>query len=37
MDTPLVDEEGFPIADLDILSIRKARNSIVCKFSLLKI
>lgn len=27
---PLVDEEGFPRADLDIYAIRKARNSLAC-------
>ena len=32
METPLVDAEGFPRADLDIMSIRKARNSIACAF-----
>jgi len=30
MKTPLVDEEGFPINELDIISIRKARHSIIC-------
>merc|ERR1712050_560084 len=27
---PLVDEEGFPRADLDIYAIRKARNRLAC-------
>ncbi|CAI4228641.1 unnamed protein product [Auanema sp. JU1783] len=29
MDTPLVDEEGFPIAQLDVHGIRIARNAII--------
>lgn len=34
METPLVDAEGFPRADLDIISIRKARHSINCRRAL---
>ncbi|KAI6205317.1 hypothetical protein M3Y94_00778600 [Aphelenchoides besseyi] len=30
MNTPLVDGEGFPIASLDIVTIRKAKHSIIC-------
>ncbi|KAI6177481.1 Nas2-N domain-containing protein [Aphelenchoides bicaudatus] len=30
MNTQLVDQEGFPVADLDIVQIRKARHSIIC-------
>lgn len=34
METPLVDQEGFPVAELDIVSIRKARHSIICKLGI---
>jgi len=30
MDSPLVDEEGFPIVSIDIYAVRKARHDIIC-------
>ncbi|KAK0402354.1 hypothetical protein QR680_016288 [Steinernema hermaphroditum] len=30
MDTPLVDEEGFPKAEIDVYSVRHARSAIIC-------
>ena len=32
MDGPLVDSEQFPRSDIDIYSVRLARNKIVCEF-----
>lgn len=32
MNTELIDNEGFPKAELDIPTIRKARQSIICEF-----
>jgi hypothetical protein len=32
METPLVDQEGYPVADLDIIQIRKTRHTIICRF-----
>lgn len=31
MDGPLIDSEGFPRADIDIYSVRHARQKIICK------
>lgn len=30
MKTDLVDEEGYPIASVDIMAVRQARNIIIC-------
>ena len=30
MDEPLIDEEGFPRADIDLYKVREARNKIIC-------
>ncbi|KAI1707541.1 PDZ domain-containing protein [Ditylenchus destructor] len=30
MNTPLVDDEGFPVANIDIPSVRQARHDIIC-------
>jgi len=30
MDEPLIDEEGFPRADLDLYKVREARHKIIC-------
>lgn len=30
MDEPLVDEDGFPRADIDLYKVREARNKIIC-------
>uniref|UniRef100_A0A1I7WTV0 Nas2_N domain-containing protein n=1 Tax=Heterorhabditis bacteriophora TaxID=37862 RepID=A0A1I7WTV0_HETBA len=30
MDSPLVDTEGFPISTIDVYSVRRARNEIIC-------
>uniref|UniRef100_A0A914VDZ1 Nas2 N-terminal domain-containing protein n=1 Tax=Plectus sambesii TaxID=2011161 RepID=A0A914VDZ1_9BILA len=33
METPLVDAEGFPRADIDVYAVREARNKVICKLS----
>lgn len=33
MDDPLVDNEGFPRNDIDIYTVRTARNRIICKLN----
>lgn len=30
MDEPLVDNEGFPLADVDVYAVRHARQRIIC-------
>ncbi|KAJ2822803.1 putative 26S proteasome regulatory subunit [Coemansia furcata] len=35
-ETPLVDSEGFPRADIDVASIREIRRSLICKQNDLK-
>lgn len=34
MNTPLVDTDGFPNALIDVITVRKIRNSIICLFIL---
>jgi len=31
MHGPLVDKEGYPRSDIDVYSVRVARNKIICK------
>uniref|UniRef100_A0A182SXV1 26S proteasome regulatory subunit p27 n=1 Tax=Anopheles maculatus TaxID=74869 RepID=A0A182SXV1_9DIPT len=30
MNEPLIDVEGFPLPNIDVISVRKARNAIIC-------
>ncbi len=32
MDAPLVDVEGFPLADVDLYKVRTARQNISCEY-----
>jgi len=32
MDGPLVDEEQFPRADIDVRAVRQARHRVICKW-----
>lgn len=32
MDGPLIDREGYPRADIDVYTVRKARQRIICKY-----
>ena len=34
MSGALVDSEGFPRGDVDIYAVRKARNRIICEYTL---
>lgn len=34
MDESLVDEQGFPLSDIDVYKVRHARHQIICKLKL---
>ncbi len=31
VDGPLIDKEGFPIPNVDLMAVRTARNRLICK------
>lgn len=33
MNNPLVDQEGFPISNIDVYQVRHARHRIICKIA----